>query len=323
MADSMWKKLKRNWQLKLYMLVLAIILWFFVVANQTYETVMDVPLKVVDMKPEKVLVSDLPGAVSVRFSGVGKDLLIMKYIQSPRVELDIHTINYFYDYPVRTEFVVVPSQLEVNPLYIVGPDTVKIRLEDELVRRVPVNPQVTVKPMPGYMLSGPVTTIPDSVTVVGPRSEVRRIRAVRTEEMALEGVDKSTQESVPLTQPGENITLVPENVRATVQVDKIAERIIQRVPVELTGVPEGRGVLLEPASIDVNLRGPATRLAQMTKDSIGVWLDLSEWGPDSNRLVPEIRIPEGVDVLGTSPERVRVRLEQLESEPESAEAQTP
>ena len=312
MNMSIVQRLKRNWQVKLYMFILAILLWFFVVTNQTYETGIDVPLDIVDMKSDKILVSDVPATVSVRFAGPGKDLLILKYIQPARLELDIHTINYFYDYPILTDYVVVPPGVAVDPLYIIGPDTVNIRLEDLLIQRLPVVPRVEVQPEAGYIVSRPVSTSPESVTVSGPQSLVRRLRRIETEERIFVGLKTTTEQEIPIVLPDERMRVTPTQVRSKIEIDKIGERLIQRVPITPRQVPFGRSAILEPSTVDVRVQGPSERLAQLTVDSLSVFLDLRRWSATVRDYEPSVTLPQGIELQNLNPDLVRVRLERME-----------
>jgi len=305
------QKMLLNWQLKLYMLLLAVLLWAFVVTNQVYETVLDVPVDVIAMKTSKVLVSDVPGTIPVRFSGIGRDLLILRYLQPARIELDIHTINYFYDYPIRAELISIPSGLVAEPIAIVGQDTVNIRLEDVLERLLPVIPKVTALPALGYMVEGKVRATPDSVTVFGPQSAVRRLRSVATDTVTFSNLERTTQESVPLSNLGPNIRITPATVRVTMPIDKIAERLLHRIPIEARGIPLGREVLMEPSTVDVILGGSASRLATMTADSVTAYLDLYKWDPEIRDYPVKVVLPKGLEFVKSEPERVRVRMQQL------------
>ncbi|MFH0883814.1 MAG: CdaR family protein [bacterium] len=307
------KKFPKDWQLKIYMLLLAILLWTFVVTNQVYEVVLEVTLDIVNMKPDKVLVSDVPQSIPIRFSGVGKDLLILKYIQPARIELDIHTINYFYDYPLRTAFVSIPPGLDVQPIAIVGQDTMNIRLEDVLERILPVRPIVDALPALGYMISGNVRTTPDSVTVFGPQSSVRRLRIVQTDTARFQGLDKTTQDNIQLAPLGSNIRITPSSVRVTIPIDKIAERRMPRISLKAQGTPLGREVLMEPSTVDVTLGGPAKRLATMTSDSIIAFVDLYNWNPEEREYPVSLKLPLGIETVETEPERIRIRLEQVDA----------
>ncbi|HEB84465.1 MAG TPA: YbbR-like domain-containing protein [Bacteroidetes bacterium] len=309
---TLLQRLLYQWKIKLNLLLLAILLWFFVVNQQVYETEMQVPLVLAKMKPNKILVSDVPVTAQVKFSGPGKDLLILRYIQHPRVELDIHTINYFYDYPVRTDQVVLPPGMNVTPLAVIEPETVKVILEDEYLERLPVVPRIEVTPQAGYMVPGRVTLDPESVLVVGPRSLMRRLRKVETEERVFVGLNKSRDEMVPVARSSKRLRTEPEQVRVHIPIDRIGERKISRVPVQISRVPRSRRAIIEPSTVTVRVRGAAGRLAGLTADSLLVGLSYRDWKPDQREYAPFITLPPGVELVDLSPSLVRVRVEVLE-----------
>jgi YbbR domain-containing protein len=191
---------------------------------------------------------------------------------------------------------------------------VYVRLEDELVRRLPVSPHLDVKPQPGYLVAGPVQTQPESVVVSGPRSEVERLDSVRTVEKVMIGLAENRTEEVDLVNPTEKTQVSPRRVRATIRIDKLGERSLTRVPLVAENVPEGRSVLLEPSAINVRVRGPSTRLASLTPDSLLGVVDLADWEPGVRDYRPRMQSPADVEVVELTPDRVRVRMERLEGE---------
>ncbi len=304
------KAVTRQWKMKLYLFSLAVILWFFVINNQTYETVIDIDLLPVKVKPNKVLVSEIPEKVEVRFTGKGKDLLILNHIQQAYLELDLHTINYFFDYPIRLTQIVIPHGLDVTAEAIVAPETVKVILEDELLKRVPVIPRADLQLQPGYMLVGSIKAEPDSVDISGPKNQMRNLRNIETEELALEKIKQDVNENIPLALPSpDQMSVNPHSVSILATVDKIAQRKLERIPVGAVRIPHGRRVSLEPPSINVTLKGSARRLAKITPDSIDAYVNLNRWNPEQKLYTPEFNLPPGLELISSNPDQVRVRVE--------------
>lgn len=313
MATTIRQKIVRafthQWYVKIYVFLLAIVLWALAVSNQSYETIMDIPLVPVQIKSNKIIVSDIPPTVRVRFTGLGKDLLYMRYMQHGRVELDLHTINYFYDYPLQLNYVITPPGLEVTPQSIIAPDTVYIRLEDLETRRMPVLANVEVEPRSGYTMAAPVSVFPESVTVSGPRTIMRRMQYLMTDSLQFADIRRVTHETIPLQIPDETLTVSPSEVAITIDVDRIAQRELERIPVGAIHIPSGRRVQMEPSRIDVIVTGPAKVLAELSADSIDAFVNLREWTPERREYTPEFRLPQWVELMRSVPERVRVRVE--------------
>jgi len=304
------KPLANQWQVKLYILLLACLLWIFVVNNQTFEDTFSIPIESVNIAPGKILMSDIPDEALVRFSGKGKDLLVMKFIQSPRLLLDLSNINYFYNYPLQKTNVHVPLGIESVAEHVIMPDTVRIILEDVIAESVRVVPNVAVSTEAGFTLVGEITTLPRIIEVSGPKSLVRGLREIGTEERIFPDLTNSLDEVIPilLTDP-ERMTATPASVRLIVEVDRYSERRLERIPVGAIKVPRGRQVSVEPSVIDVILRGPMRRLATQSEDSIDAFVNIALWEPTQREYSPEFNLPDGIEVIRVEPERVRVRVE--------------
>ncbi len=301
------KRMKHQWQIKLYLFLLACLLWIFVVINKSYETVVPVKLDTINLREGKLVVSDLPDYVTMRFTGSGKDLIMMKYFNEPRLELNLHTIQHFFDYPIRVNQVILSPELDAIPMTVVSPETVKVVLEDLLERRVRVEPIVDLATQPGYTLLSEPYVLPDSVTISGPRSVVRRMQSVQTERAEFSKARKTIQEELELAIPDSlHVTAKPDKVLLTVEVDKIAQRAIRGVPVGVIRLPRGRNITLEPAMLDVTVTGPAKRLARLTADSIQAYFDFSQWDPETRAYPVEFNLPDGISDAQPDPEEIEV-----------------
>ncbi len=302
--------IKFQWRTKFYLFLLAIVLWIFVVFSQVYETVLDVPVVSSHIKPQKVIVSDVPETASVRFSGKGGDLIILKYASTPEIVLDMSTINYFFDYPMKTSYLNIPPGLNVTPLAIISPETVKVVLEDELLVRLPVRPKATINTEPGYTLVGAIRGNPDTVTVSGPKSEVRKLRFVTNDTITFDKVKKDISEEVGVViESAEHASAYPATFELKADIDRIGERKISRIPIGAIRVPRGRRVLTEPSSIRVVIRGPSRRLAGLTVDSISAYVNLNFKPPETKKIQPTVNLPSGIELVSIVPEEVQVRVE--------------
>jgi len=304
------KRFLHNWKIKISVFFLAFLLWFFVVHIQTYETVIDVPIQLTKLKPGKIIVSEIPKTVKVRFSGLGKDLQVIKYLSHPYLELDLHTINYFYDYPLQLSFIILPSGVHVIPESFTESDTVKVLLEDIENSVVPITAKIDLRPQSGHTRVGLVKIQPDSVIITGPRSRVRSIQCIETEERIYLNASKSISEKINLMNPHPKwITMEPSKANISFTIDKIAERTLKRVPINAEKTPSGRMAVMEPSVVDVWLRGSANLLASLTVDSVKATVSLSDWKQNQRNYPVDIVTPKDVELLRYEPQRVRIRLE--------------
>jgi len=101
---------------------------------------------------------------------------------------------------------------------------------------------------------------------------------------------------------------------AVVLGDQKVERSVS-IPLEVRELPADLVVLNEPThTVEVRLRGPRTLVSTLTSDEVilqGVPGPLVE-GENTFTIRPEaIRVPRGIEVVGVSPQRVRLLLDRI------------
>ena len=62
------------------------------------------------------------------------------------------------------------------------------------------------------------------------------------------------------------------------------------VPITVIGLGPGFEVFVSPESIDILLTGPLPILDDLTADSVIIFVDLTDLGPGSHLVVPEVEI---------------------------------
>ncbi|GBE29220.1 YbbR-like protein [bacterium BMS3Bbin04] len=305
---NLWKRIQKNWHIRVYMLLLAILLWVVVVMTQVYETTVNVPVRALNISPDMILVSELPETIPVRFSGQGKDLFVLTFFRPAHLDLDMQVVDKDFDYPLHTGLIEVPVGLAVEPMILPGQNVISVSLEERVTVLLPVQPDVEVRTRPGYIASETTNVMPDSVRVTGPKSIVERMKNVLTEERVYIGISDSFVENVELLSP-ERVDLLPASVQLGITVNRLGERVLKRVPLFASGFTPGWQIILEPSVVDVRVKGISTRLATLTPDSIRAWVNLSNWDRNQFEYTPEFDLPEGVELIDVTPGRIRVRAE--------------
>lgn len=305
---NFWKRFRQDWHIRAYMLLLAILLWVVVVMTQVYETTVNVPVRALNVSPDMILVSDIPETIPARFSGQGKDLFVLTFFRPAHLELDMQVVDEDFDYPLHTGLIIIPAGLAVVPMVLPGQDVIPVSLEERMTIFLPIEPEVEVRTRPGYVPGETTDVQPDSVRVTGPKSMVSRMKKVLTEERVYVGISESFVESVELLSP-ERVDLLPTSVELSITVNRLGERVLNRVPLVASGFAPSWQIILEPSVVDVRVKGISSRLASLTPDSIRAWVDLSRWNRNQNEYLPEFDLPDGVELIDVTPESIRVRAE--------------
>ncbi len=241
----------RNWGLKAIALVLAA--FMFVFTRDEVTRVFTVPLRAV-ADPERVLMTDLPETVQVQARG--------PWVRINRLQ--------DYDFGVATIDIKAarPGPLEVERGAIVMPegvvlagityDTVDLRFDPIIERKIDVDAKVEGQPAPDYELLR-VEVQPTRWMVRGGETSVQRIKRLSTEVVELRGADQDMEVEVALLPLSTGVALVGAGSGgASVTVRAIiaarAESRSYTVPVVVPDGLDPTGVV--PRTYEVKVAGP-------------------------------------------------------------------
>jgi len=200
----------RNWPLKLAALALAVILWIYVVAEETTSQLVSVRV-VVDLPDDLALAKPAP-TLRALVTGPARELLKL-YSAPPVIQATVPASA-----ANRWRLTVSPSDVQIGrvarvSIQDVEPRTLEFDL-DRLARRdVPVALRGVVEPESGFQVVRPLAITPQTVRVTGPRALVNGVDSIRTEPLEVRGVTASFERRVPLdTASRPLLRIVPHEV---------------------------------------------------------------------------------------------------------------
>lgn len=289
-----WKAaFRQNWPYKVAALVLALLLWFNVSADED-RTEQPVSTRLeFDFRDERWVAVDVPEEVRTIFRGRLRDIFELP-ASRPVIRRTIESVE---DSVVRVELdpgmVQFDRRLSVQAVSV-RPSEVQLRFEPVEEKRVPVTIDLTAAAAPGFTVVGNPIVQPESVTVRGARSQVAAISHLATEPVTLRDLREPTTRQLPLERPEglERLAVEPAQVLATLRVDTLVER---RLRVRVRAVGEGaEGVSLSPADVEVRLRGPRGVLAAVTPEDVTATVELLRAPAGRERLPVTVYLAPGV-----------------------------
>lgn len=301
------QSLRKNFRVKLGMFSLAVLLWFLVVTEKTYEYIIDTPIHLTGLKLTKTLAEPLPASARVKYHARGRELVRMLYLTRPHLRLDLTTINHLYTFRLKPEMIILPGGMNAMPLEIVEPETVRVALDEKLSLSLLVAPRVDIEPEAGYIAAG-MKTIPNKVEATGPKHKVEGLKSLNTVYRRLENVKRSVELDLYLENPANfGISINPTQVKVIVNVERLAERTFPNLPIRLINRPAGKEFIVEPAAVTVHLIGGTSVLSNLADDDIEVYIDCSEFNPArSNTMYVKALCESPVTVAGIEPSSVRI-----------------
>lgn len=212
----MRKLLLENMGMKVAAVVMAITLWFFVTSRGQSEVLMDVPIELKNIPSGFESVRQGIKTVSVSIKGQERLLRNMKPA-AVRVHVDLSKAKKGKGtYYINNEDVKLPSTMTVTNI---SPSSVIVALEETVIRRAPVQAVVLGTPKKGFFV-GSVEVNPREMTIEGARSEVSRIKSLRTEPVDITDMDETSVQEVRLELGGRNIRTEVQEVNVKIVIKK-------------------------------------------------------------------------------------------------------
>ena len=292
---------------KLFSLAAAILLWVMVSGEETVERGLRVPLELQQFPDAMEVSGELPTTVDVRVRG-GSAALSRMVPGDVVAVLDLRSAR-----PGQRVFPMTPEQVRAPfgiSIVQVAPSAIAITFEKSASRRLRVRPSVDGEPAPGYVV-GAMEADPATVEVSGPESAVKRATEAVTEPVPVTGAREKVRETVTLgvLDPALRINgATSAVVTVAIQLAPL-ERTLRGRPVHRRNLGATLDAQVDPATVDVMLRGNREALARLDPDDIVAYVDLTDVGAGDYAALPvHVDAPERVGVTRIVPESVQVRI---------------
>jgi hypothetical protein len=297
-----------NLAIKIGALLIALFLWFHAVTEKEYEMRQVVPIEIAAVPEELVLAKPIPSDAVIRIRGKGKQLIV-PYFSYTRLLIEATWAKKgAIQITLSPEHVDVAFGRGTLQVEIVSPQNLDLEFDDLLSKKVPVRSRITVEPSEGFIQVGPTGFKPDSILVSGPAQYVKSIDFVTTDSANYSGAKKAIADVVNLVNPeGFNITYVPQQIDAAIEIQRLIQRTIDQIPVTLTHIPEGTTAYLEPSVISITVSGGESYLSSLTGESFSVSADYRRAHRRTDNLInARINLPPEVELTGAAPQMFKV-----------------
>lgn len=293
----------RNFPLKLFALVLAVLMWGFVASQKRGETTeikFSTPLVFKNMPPSLEVASAPIQSVSVL---VRARRARANAVNPNQFQVVIDLSNQLagsFEYALTERNISYNNgaPLEGMTVLQISPTQIPITLEETIQKVVPIQPRLAGDLLPGYKLEG-VRMVPDRVTVQGPRSVIDKIEAVQTRPLDVQDLRSDVEMLAYLDLPG-TVRLAPNQkafFRAQIDVTGHTSRVLLR-DVAVKFENEVSAFKVSRDKINVQLEGPRDVMAKLNRNSVSAALDLSKFPPGDYRgLSPQVIVPDTVRVV--------------------------
>lgn len=297
--------MKKNLHIVILSVLFSIVIWVSITLSNDYYTNLRLPIKIINLPAGFAVGSELPDDVSLKLKAKGWKLLGLHLsgdlVYSISSIKDIGKVN-FRLINSLTDNAWITSDIQVIDVY---PGNLSIYIDKVTNKKIPVKPDISLKFKEGFGLASNILILPDSITITGAKKVLDNIDSVLTETFVTGKLDQQKSYSLEiLKQPG--IEYSPDQIQFVVDVQKIVEKEISDISVEIVNVPYDRNVLLIPDRISLGLRGGINVLGKVKIENIFASVKYSDVVIDTlGSISPQISIPENTVLIYVKPERLK------------------
>ncbi|MBK7259361.1 MAG: hypothetical protein IPI01_16465 [Ignavibacteriae bacterium] len=288
-------------------LLIGTFLWLSVTLREQFNVTVEAPLTVEDLPEGMAIKTAVPRQIHLRLRGEGWRLAGLLMGPAIRVNIPFASLtpgNRIITINQIVERVTLSPGIQVLRTI---PDTVVVWLDRVSSKRVPLVPDIALTFREGYGQVGPALLIPDSVTITGAETVVRRISEWRTARVAFTDVKGPVEATINVARgDGPAVQCIPPELLVRINVQPFAEKVFSGLPVEITGTPANREVIFIPPKMEVVARGGIRQLASLMPVDFRVVVQFEAIMADtSGTILPDVYPPAGIQVVTHHPEKLQ------------------
>ncbi len=293
--------------LKIACLLVSIVIWIQVASNHDMEEYLYLPLEVTNLPPGTTIAgSDLPHDVRVRLRGSKLRLMAHRYLGRNAGRVVVDLTGEEPGPAFQRELTINDVRSDLDILDISPPVRLRLRIDRESARLVPVVVAVTGRLPAGRLLLEPPRAEPDSVVLRGPERFLTPKLEVRTAAVDLSRIRETSRLTRRLESPSPYLTLAVPEVEVYVSVARAESRTLSNVPIVPLVDANQPQVSVFPPVADLSISGPADSVQALLPSRVAVTVPLSGLGNGVHHVRGQVILPEGFTLLSMEPEEFMV-----------------
>ncbi|MDX1752214.1 MAG: YbbR-like domain-containing protein [Salinimicrobium sediminis] len=293
----------------LFFLIFAIVIWIFVQFSKQYNEILTIPVRYINVPPDKLLKEDNPENIQLKMQENGFRIAWFSLFP-PTLNVDVSRAN---DQNGQLVYVIdenrsqILEQLNINfddNSFV--KDALVIAYEQKKEKTLPVVSRIEVEFAAGYSAVEELRVEPDSVRVSGPDNILDTLSTIKTFPVTFTDVKRDLLGSVLLdTTALPKVTLYSRRANYRLNVEKFTEGKLQ-VPIELINVPEGLNVVIFPKESVLFFQVNLTDFNKVTAADFRVVANFKNVRENQDFLIPEVvEKPEFTSNIRLSEKRIQ------------------
>ncbi len=287
---------------KIFAIIFAFGLWFFVAIDNNYQYVKNIVVIYENLSDSLIIVDSVP-YLTVIFSGRGGSLL-STWAAPPKARCDLDKIK------------IGKSKISVKDLDIpVGfsdirtsfnTTSINVKVDKKSNKNIRVRVPIKGSLKEGYSVSEAISL--DTVLVTGPKELLRDLELVLTETLTVKNETSSFLKKLKIAESSPLLQISREKVQVEVIIDTTIEKQFTNIPLKLIFTPE-QSVFSEKISLDTLIvKGPRNKVLALKKREIDVRIRLTKLSPGEYNLPATIILPDYITPVYSNPKKFKIVL---------------
>ena len=294
----------------LLFLFFALVILFLSKLTKTHTKTIAFKVNTINMPQEYVMLNKDSMLLDITLKAQGYKLLGY-YFKTPKIDLDFKTLEklndsiYYWD--KRSNFLQLENNFgEGMEIAQVKPDRLLLQYDVNDIIKVPVVLNSRIEFSQGFDLFGRFQLTPDSVTIIGPKSEISKINFIKTDTLSLKSVNSDIFKKVRLLMPQDydKFKISNNSVEVSGSVEKFSEGTL-KVPIVLKNVPINTQIKTFPREVMVTFYTSLTNFNEVKAKDFKVECDYNLVTKEKPYLEPKlVAKPDIVKSARVNQERV-------------------
>ncbi|MFA3782912.1 YbbR-like domain-containing protein [Melioribacteraceae bacterium 4301-Me] len=286
-------------------------LWASVSLSGEYFSTITLPINIIDIPENYTLANIDHKEITLSVKAQGWELT--KLLLSRTLQFDISDNSKIGVQKVQPKnFVNINSWISSTLQVVeITPDEIAFKIEKIRSKKVKIVPNLSLKFKQGYIQTSDISLRPDSIIALGAESLIRNIDSVKTEYTLIPEIEEPITKKIPL-EVIDGITYSINSTTVSFDVQKVADKIFESIPVNVINVPRGKELLLFPPKINIVLRGGLNVLGEMSNEDLKPYVDFwTAYKDESGSVEPQLKIPKYTKLITKTPQRLQYIIKQL------------
>ncbi len=277
------KLFKSDLILKILSLLFAVILWFFVVAEQKAEISTSIPIELINLPKDIIVSSDLPSQIDIRIYGPRSRLR----------ELSAQNLSYILDmktafpgestYHITPDVLTIPAGLKITRIH---PSELKLNIQRLITKSVTIKPKLIGEIEKDFKIDS-ITVDPKTIKISGPEDLIHNIKELHTTPVTINNISEEFTQKVGIDFPQ---SIISENnfLTATIKlkVSPIIETRTKSIPIVL----DNKNISYWPKNINCEIEGPIKVLNEIDTKNVLVSIETKNLSKGLHKITPKLEI---------------------------------